>query len=138
MRKVAKRSDCPISYALDLLGDKWTLLILRDIALNNKHFFKDFLEGGEGVATNVLSDRLKLLESFGLIKSKPYAPNKRMKFYALDCKGIELIPVLIELWVWGARNDPNSTVTPETLEGRLARRAELIDQYTQNAKQAGG
>ena len=77
MRKIEKRSDCPISYSLDILGDKWTMLILRDIALADKHFYKDFLLAGEGMATNVLSDRLKMLETFGIIKSKQYENSRR-------------------------------------------------------------
>ncbi|MEM7037278.1 MAG: helix-turn-helix domain-containing protein [Bacteroidota bacterium] len=127
MRKLEKRSECPISYSLDLLGDKWTMLILRDIALNDKHFFKDFMEAGEGVATNVLSDRLKMLEAQGIVRSKKYAPKKTMKYYALDEKGIELIPILIELWTWGAKNDPQTVVKPETVTKRLGRKAEIIE-----------
>ena len=83
MRKIEKRSDCPISYSLDILGDKWTLLILRDIALNDKHFYKDFIEAAEGMATNVLSDRLKMLEHHGVIMSRQYEQLKTKKYYAL-------------------------------------------------------
>ena len=111
MRKVEKRSDCPISYSLDLLGDKWIMLVLRDIALNDKHFYKDFLEAGEGIATNVLSDRLKILESYEIIQSKPYDLNRTMKYYSITEKGIELIPIIIELWVWGAKHNPDTTVS---------------------------
>ena len=126
MRKIEKRSDCPISFSLDLFGDKWAILILRDIALADKHFFKDFLEAGEGVATNVLSDRLKMLEEYGIIKSKPYELNKTMKYYSITKKGAELIPVIIELWTWGAKHDPKTTVSKKNLEDRLSRREEII------------
>jgi len=134
MRKLDKRSECPISYSLDLLGDKWTMLILRDMSLNDKHFFKDFLEAGEGVATNVLSDRLKMLESFGIIKSEKYAPNKTKKYYSLGEKGIELIPTLIELWVWGAKHDPASVVPAELIEERLAIKEEIIHNLSERAR----
>lgn len=127
MRKIAKRSDCPISYSLDLLGDKWTFLILRDIALANKHFYKEFLEAGEGMATNVLSDRLKMLEEYGIIQGKKYELNKTMKYYSLTEKGAELIPVLIELWTWGAKHDPLSMVSQKTLEDRLANKESIIE-----------
>ncbi|MEM9834015.1 MAG: helix-turn-helix domain-containing protein [Bacteroidota bacterium] len=93
MRRLDKRSTCPISYSLDLFGDKWVLLILRDIALAKKHFYKDFLEADEKIATNVLSDRLKMLEQQRIIKSRPYEKNKTMKFYFLTEKGVELIPM---------------------------------------------
>ena len=137
MRKIKKRSDCPISYSLDILGDKWTMLILRDIALSDKHFYKDFLEAGEGMATNVLSDRLKMLETFGIIKSEQYEKLKTMKYYSLTEKGVELIPILIELWVWGAKFDPNSAVSKSDLNKRLARKQENIDRYTDRAKGIG-
>ena len=71
MRNIERRSACPISYSLDILGDKWMMLILRDLALNNKHYYQDFLDAGEGIATNVLSDRLKILEKKAIIKSRP-------------------------------------------------------------------
>ena len=137
MRKIKKRSDCPISYTLDILGDKWTLLILRDMALNEKHFYKDFLQAGEGVATNVLSDRLKMLESYGIIKGKPYEKMKTMKYYSLTEKGAQLIPVLIELWIWGAKNDPKTSVSTETLENKLNRREELVREYEEKAQSKG-
>ena len=137
MRKIKKRSDCPISYSLDILGDKWTMLILRDIALSDKHFYKDFLEAGEGMATNVLSDRLKMLETFGIIKSEQYKKLKTMKYYSLTEKGIELIPILIEFWVWGAKFDPNSVVSKSDLNKRLARKQENIDHYMDRAKAVG-
>ena len=134
MRKIEKRSDCPISYSLDLLGDKWTMLILRDLALNNKHFYKEFLAAGEGIATNVLSDRLKMLESFQIIQSKPYPSMKTMKYYSLTEKGIALIPILIELWVWGATFDPHTSVSTEEIQGRQARRKEILEALGERAR----
>lgn len=135
MRKIEKRSDCPISYSLDLLGDKWTILILRDIALGDKHFFKDFLESGEGVATNVLSDRLKMLETYGIVQSKAYALKKNMKYYSLTEKGVDLIPLIIELWTWGAKHDPQTSVAKEELDLRLSRKEQIIQHYKTNAIQ---
>jgi DNA-binding HxlR family transcriptional regulator len=134
MRKIEKRSDCPISYSLDILGEKWTMLILRDIGLSGKHFYKDFLEAGEGMATNVLSDRLKMLENFGIIKSEQYEKIRTMKYYSLTEKGIELIPIMVELWVWGAKFDPNSAVSEENLKKRLSTKQEEIDKYIKTAK----
>jgi len=135
MRKISKRSDCPISYSLDLLGDKWTLLILRDIALNDKHFYKDFLGAGEGMATNVLSDRLKMLEQYGLIQSRPYEQRKTMKYYTLTEKGIALIPVLTQLWAWGAEFDPNSTISAAELHERRLNHEKGLEKYVQTARE---
>lgn len=129
MRKIEKRSNCPISYSLDLLGDKWTILILRDIALGGKHFYKDFLGAGEGIATNVLGDRLKMLHEFGIIKSKPYERNKTMKYYEITEKGAALIPILIELWIWGAKYDPDTAVSKENLEEKLKIKEQVIKAY---------
>lgn len=134
MRKIEKRSDCPISYSLDLLGDKWTILILRDLALADKHFFKEFLDAGEGIATNVLSDRLKMLDDFGIIASKPYERNKTMKYYSITEKGAALIPMIIELWIWGAQYDPKTTVSKEELERRLSMKNQIIKTFQDKYK----
>ena len=136
MRKIKKRSDCPISYSLDLLGDKWTMLILRDMGLNDKHFYKDFLEAGEGVATNVLADRLKMLETYGIIKSEQYQALKTKKYYTLTEKGIELLPVIVDLWAWGAKHDPETTVSKEELHHRLSKKDEIIEHYTVAARKS--
>jgi len=69
MKKVDLRSDCPINYALEYLGDKWTLLVIRDLVFEGKKFFKDFQNSQEGIATNILSDRLKRLEALGIVSS---------------------------------------------------------------------
>jgi len=117
-----------------LLGDKWVLLILRDIALSDKHFYKDFMVSGEGIATNVLSDRLKMLERNGVIKSEPYVSNRSMKYYTLTEAGIELIPLIVELWSWGAKHDPQSAVTQEDLQGRISRKQDIIVELEQTAR----
>lgn len=135
MRDTSKRSNCPISYTLDILGDKWIMLIIRDIALNNKHFYKDFLNAGEGIATNVLSDRLKILEKNGVIKSRPNESKKSMKYYSLTDTGLELIPVLIELWSWGAKHDPDSVISKKDLEQRITIKQEIIQKYIKNARE---
>ena len=96
------RSDCPISYALDFFGDKWSLLIIRDMIFDGKRFYKDFLDSKEGMATNILSDRLKKLELHGVVESKVYEKLKTRKEYSLTQKGKDLIPVLVEMMVWSA------------------------------------
>ncbi|MDO5968556.1 helix-turn-helix domain-containing protein [Flavivirga aquimarina] len=111
MKKNEKRSECPISRALDILGDKWTLLIIRDIVFRGFRFYNEFLEGGEGIATNILSDRLKILESNGFLVSKKYELQKTRKIYTLTENGIGLIPILLEMLVWGFNFD-DSLIIP--------------------------
>lgn len=135
MRNTRKRSSCPISYSLDLLGDKWVLLILRDIALSDKHFYKDFLEAEEGIATSVLSERLKMLEANSIIKSRPYELKRSMKHYSLTEAGIALIPALIELWSWGAKHDPASSVDGDELLRRMSAKQDIIAHFQKAARE---
>lgn len=101
--KQKKRSDCPFSYALDILGDKWTLLIMRDMIFFGKHTYGDFLKSPEGIATNVLASRLLQLEENGII-TKSEHPGSRAKYlYRLTPKGIGLIPVMEEIYLWAER-----------------------------------
>jgi DNA-binding HxlR family transcriptional regulator len=100
MTITTKRSFCPISSALDLLGDKWSLIIVRDIALLGKNTFKQFLESDEKIATNILSDRLSRLESQGIVSKNDHPHNKVMKVYRLTQKGIDLLPILFDVVLW--------------------------------------
>lgn len=98
-----KRSDCPISCSLDIFGDKWSLLILRDIMLRGKSSYSEFLQSEEKIATNILTHRLSLLEEAAIL-TKEVAPANRSKFiYRLTQKGADLLPIIIELMDWGAR-----------------------------------
>lgn len=134
MRKIDKRSNCPISYTMDFFGDKWTFLILRDIALKGKCFYKEFLEAGEGIATNVLSDRLKMLESEGIILSKKYEKLKTMKTYSLTEKGKALIPILIEIIIWGGTYDKDTGAPKEFLENAINDREKVIQSFLDSLK----
>ena len=104
-----RRSGCPISCSLDVLGDKWSLLIVRDMVFGRKRYFKEFLAADEGIATNILTDRLKRLEDSGIISKQPDLENRRQIVYTLTDKGLALIPVLVELVCWGAIYDGAST-----------------------------
>lgn len=101
---VEKRSSCPIAAALDLIGDKWSLLIIRDIALFDKHKNKEFQEAGEGIPTNILADRLKKLTANGLIEKREYQNNPPRFEYFLTEAGKGLIPVTKSIAKWGAAN----------------------------------
>jgi DNA-binding HxlR family transcriptional regulator len=97
---ISKRSLCPVSSALDFLGDKWSLLIVRDIALMGKNTFKEFLESDEKIATNILSDRLSRLEAQGIVSKSEHPHNKVVKVYRLTEKGIDLLPILFDVVLW--------------------------------------
>ena len=98
------RSKCPLSCALDLLGDKWSLLIIRDMLHFKKKTFKDFFASDENIATNILSSRLKRLENFGIISKSKLRNNKKTNIYKLTSAGLELIPAILELSKWGYEN----------------------------------
>lgn len=97
------RSDCPISTALDIFGDKWSLLIVRDMVFKGKNTYGDFLEAGEGIATNILADRLALLEGAKIISKHKHPDSKAKVLYKLTAKGIDLVPVLVEIIAWSER-----------------------------------
>lgn len=95
------RSCCPVSNALDVLGDRWTLLVIRDMLFMNKHEYREFLTAPEGIATNILSDRLKRLVCAGIIDLAKHPSHKNKKLYYLTQQGKDLMPILLELVRWG-------------------------------------
>lgn len=98
------RCQCPITSALDIVGDKWTLVIIKQMLFEEKSTFKDFIESQESIATNILSSRLKLLEKFGIIKKDNHPENKKTNIYTLTEKGLSFTPILIELMFWSKEN----------------------------------
>lgn len=102
-KKIEFRTQCPISTALDIFGDKWTLLVIRDLLFNEKKTFGEFLNSDERIATNILSDRLALLDSAGIIVKKKHPDHGLKILYSLSQKGKDLIPVLVEIIVWSEK-----------------------------------
>ena len=100
-----RRSACPISYSLDFLGDKWTLLVVRDLLFSRKRHYGEFLKSEEAIATNILADRLLKLEAGGIIEKSPDPDSGVRYVYTLTHKGLDLIPVMLELAIWGATYD---------------------------------
>lgn len=113
MKKNENRSNCPISSSLDIFGDKWSLLIVRDLMLFRTCTYGDFTKSEEKIATNILANRLQRLEDNGIIVKLPYPNNKVKKMYQLTPKGIGLIPALVEIALWGgnclSNTDENSS-----------------------------
>lgn len=112
------RSPCPVSFALDLLGDRWTMLVVRDLAFAGKRRFSEFAASSEGIASNVLTDRLQRLQRAGVIESRRDPEDGRKVIYRLTDKGLDLIPALVELARWGAAHDPQ-TGAPAVLMRRI-------------------
>lgn len=94
------RCDCPFTSAIDILGDKWMLVIVKQMLIENKETFKDFTESEEAIATNILSAKLRLLEELGLVIKTKRPNNKKTNLYLLTEKGLALTPILIELAAW--------------------------------------
>jgi DNA-binding HxlR family transcriptional regulator len=103
MKSVEKRSDCPISSSLDIFGDRWSLLIVRDLMLHKTRTYGDFAKSEERIATNILANRLQVLEENGIIVKLPYPDNKVKGLYQLSPKGVDLIPAVIEIALWGGK-----------------------------------
>lgn len=98
------RCDCPITSALDILGDKWMLVIVKQMLIEGKRTFKDFTESEEAIATNILSVKLKLLEEVGIVSKNKLPNNKKTNLYLLTEKGLELTPIIVELASWSDKN----------------------------------
>jgi DNA-binding HxlR family transcriptional regulator len=114
MKKAQRRSDCPIYFALEVFGDAWTLLIVRDLMFKSKTTYTEFLRAGEGISTNILADRLARLEREGIIESVQPASDG----YRLTVKGVDLLPILLEIISWSAKHDP-ATAAPRDFVRRV-------------------
>lgn len=97
------RSNCPVNFGLEVFGDRWSLLIIRDIVFWGKQTYGDFLRSDEQIATNILSSRLTSLEEAGILKKLPHETDKRKDIYKLTEKGLDLIPLLVEIVSWSGK-----------------------------------
>ena len=100
-----RRSGCPLNASVEMLGDRWSLLILRDMMLRGYETFNEFLHSDEKIATNILTDRLRRLESYGILETRRDPADGRKMIYTLTPKGIDLAPVLTEMVLWAARHE---------------------------------
>jgi len=104
-RKTPRRSGCPLNASLEMLGARWSLLIVRDMMLRGLHTYRDLMQCDEGIATNILADRLRSLEANGIITTGPDSSDGRKRVYVLTKKGIDLAPVLAEMVLWAAAHE---------------------------------
>lgn len=100
-----RQSGCPIAFGLDTFGDRWTLLVIREMMLRGKKTYSDFLEADEGISTNILADRLKHLETEGIIEKTRDPENGRSFTYSLTEKGYDLAPIVLEIVNWAGKHD---------------------------------
>lgn len=135
MEKTERRSQCPISFSLDFLGDKWTLLIIRDMVFAGKRSYNEFLASPEGIATNILSARLKALQKQGLIYKQDSSFKKSKKDFFLTEKGISLLPILIEMVLWGERYNADAEKN-EIFENIKKDKLAVIQQYQESLSAA--
>ncbi|MGX5820994.1 winged helix-turn-helix transcriptional regulator [Chitinophaga lutea] len=98
------RSTCPISIALEVVGDKWSLLVIRDLLFTEKRTFSEFLASDEKISTNILTDRLVLLESEGIIRKRKDEHHRQKVIYTLTDKGLDLLPLILELGAWSGKH----------------------------------
>ena len=110
-RKAGRRSGCPLNASVEILGDRWSLLIIRDMMLRGFRSFKEFLESDERIATNILTDRLRKLEAYGIISAARDPSDGRRLIYSLAAKGIDLAPVLTEMVLWAAAHEKTGNQT---------------------------
>ena len=130
MKEIKRKSDCPINFALEIFGDKWTFLIVRDLMFKGKHFYGEFLLSEEGIATNILSDRLSLLESNGIISKSSDPSHKQKIIYRLTRKGIDLVPLLVEVIMWSAKYDKDSAVDMKFVKSVKRDKVGMLSQIT--------
>lgn len=118
-----RRSGCPISIALETLGDAWSLLIIRDLMFKARQTYNEFLQGGEGIASNILADRLRKLEASGIVEKQRDPLDARRFVYRLSAKGIDLAPLLVELVIWSARHEQTDAPAAVVRAMRMDREA---------------
>ena len=122
-----RRSASPIAGSLDVLGDPWSLVVVRDLMFRDKHEYGDFLGSEEGITTNVLADTLTRLTEVGIVLRLDHPTERNKYIYRLSEMGIDLLPLIIELAHWGTKYVPNNGGPPKALKDVLEKRAEVIE-----------
>jgi DNA-binding HxlR family transcriptional regulator len=132
-----RRSDCPINFALETFGDTWSLLIIRDIVYFGKQTYGEFLASEEGIATNILANRLARLEQQGILTKLPHPTDVRKERYVLTEKGLDLIPVLAEIANWSAEHDPETGAPPAWIALMKAEREKMLQLIRETVRNGG-
>jgi len=133
MRKIKRRSDCPIGFGLDFFGDKWTLLIIRDMIFMKKSSYGDFLKSDEGISTNILADRLAFLEQEKIVNKKVDPSHKSKFVYSLTQKGFDLLPIVVEMMLWSYKYDKKTPLTADFVAVITSDKEAFIQSMVDNA-----
>jgi DNA-binding HxlR family transcriptional regulator len=135
-----RRSGCPLNASVEMLGDRWSLLIIRDMMLRRSRTYKEFLESYEGIATNILADRLRKLQAHGIIMTERDPSDGRKLIYLLTAKGIDLAPVLTEMVLWAARheNTANQALVRQIQKDKEQFLAEIRRRWAENTIRSTG
>lgn len=134
METYKKRSECPLSCSLDVFGDKWSLLIIRDLMFGNKSTYNDFLKSDEGIATNILASRLKGLEENGIIEKTAHPDSKAKILYKLTSKGIDLLPIIMEVYIWSEKYLTVPSDIKATIKEAKKDKDKFVKQVTKDLK----
>lgn len=129
-----RQSGCPIAFTLDVIGDKWSLLVIRDMVFLGKKNYGEFLESSEKIASNILSDRLKRLEEDEIITKAQDPENQKKYIYELTPKGIDLIPMILEVILWGAKHDPKTAAPKEFIRKLKKDRKAVLNEIVEGLK----
>jgi DNA-binding HxlR family transcriptional regulator len=135
VKRTGRRSDCPINFALETFGDTWSLLVIRDLMFRNKTTYTEFLRSEEGIATNILSSRLRRLEDCGLIRKRG---SDRNAAYALTLKGVDLLPAMAEIVSWSATYDPRTAADPTFVKRIRTNKTRLLAKLRAQLRQTHG
>ena len=122
-----RQSGCPVAFTLDTFGDRWSILVVRDMILNGKKYYGEFLESPEHIASNILADRLKRLEEARVITKKPDPENQKRYVYELTQKGVDLLPLVLEAVIWGSKYVSENS-TPKEFLRRLKKDRDTVTQ----------
>ncbi|WP_109483596.1 helix-turn-helix domain-containing protein, partial [Paraburkholderia sp. C35] len=133
------RSHCAVNYGVEIFGDRWSLLIIRDIVFAGKKTYGEFLKSEEGIATNVLASRIAFLEEQGILARAPNPEDGRKDFYSLTEKGLDLIPVVLNVVLWSAKHDSKSYVRrSKGFLARLSRNPVKVGEEVKELVRKGG
>jgi len=131
VKRTGRRSDCPINFALQIFGDTWSLLVVRDLMFTDRRTYSEFLNAEEGIATNILATRLNQLQATGLIRRRGRG---RSATYGLTEKGLDLLPAMLELISWSARYDARTAAPPAFVARIRTERKTLADELRAGLK----
>ncbi len=136
-KKQGRRSNCPINFALETFGDTWSLLIVRDIVYFGKRTYCEFLHSKERIATNILVSRLAHLEEKGILTRQPDETDRRKEIYSLTEKGLDLIPIMLDMVCWSVQYDPQTEPTEIWINMLTADREKLIWLIRETVRRGG-